>query len=65
MSALEVDTLQRTAAPRQYVLNAAAPCLFLMGHSPAPPEAVQLMQRLRAAQADEAGSVALVFLQGE
>ena len=36
-----------TAATRQYVLDAAAPFLFLMEHSPAPPEAVQLMQRLK------------------
>ena len=34
-----------TAATRQYVLDAAAPFLFLMEHSPAP---VQLMQRLKA-----------------
>ena len=37
-----------TAATRQYVLDAAAPFLFLMEHSPAPPQAVQLMQRLKA-----------------
>ena len=36
-----------TAATRQYVLDAAAPFLFLMEHSPAL-EAVQLMQRLKA-----------------
>ena len=29
------------------MLDAAAPFLFLMEHSPAPPEAVQLMQRLK------------------
>jgi hypothetical protein len=34
-----------TAATR---LDAAAPLLFLVEHSPAPPEAVQLMQRLKA-----------------
>jgi hypothetical protein len=39
-----------TAATRQHVLDAAAPLLFLMEHSPAPPQAVklQLMQRLKA-----------------
>ena len=37
-----------TAATRQYVLDAAAPFLFLMEHSPAPPEAVQLMHCLKA-----------------
>ena len=30
------------------MLDAAAPFLFLMEHSPAPPQAVQLMQRLKA-----------------
>ncbi len=37
-----------TAATRQYVLDAATPLLFMMEHSPAPPEAVQLMHRLKA-----------------
>jgi uncharacterized membrane protein YgcG len=31
------------------VLEVAAPFLFLMEHSPAPPQALQLMQRLTAA----------------
>ncbi len=35
------------AATRQYVLDAAAPFFFLMEHSPAPPEAVRLMHRLK------------------
>jgi hypothetical protein len=47
-AALAAQHSSWTAATRQYVLDAAAPFLFLMEHSPAPPQAVQLMQRLKA-----------------